>query len=114
ATAEFVALAEVVGQTEGTFLEMVADLSRPFDDTTLERMASMSRAAGRSLNWNLLAPNSRLPHLYEAQLAASDYAAQRGGKVIALAAVRPISIVVSFAAGMVLDSFPGWQEVMAL
>jgi len=114
ATAEFVALAGVVGQTEGTFLEMVADLSRPFDDTTLERMASMSRAAGRSINWNLLAPNSRLPHLYEAQLAASDYAAQRGGKVIALAAVRPISIVVSFAAGMVLDSFPGWQEVMAL
>jgi len=111
---EYVALAEVVGHAEGTFLEMVADVSRPFDEETLERMTSMSRAAGRSLNWNLLAPNSRLPQLFDAQLAASDYAAQRGGRIMALAAVRPISLVLTFESGMVLDSFPGWQQVMAL
>ncbi len=111
---EYVALAEVVGHAEGTFLEMVMDVSRPFDEETLERMTSMSRAAGRSLNWNLLAPNSRLPQLFEAQLAAGDYAAQRGGRVLALASVRPISLVLTFESGMVLDSFPGWQQVMAL
>ena len=113
-TREFVALAAVAGQAEGTFLEMVADLSRPFDEVVLERMASMSRAAGRSLNWNLLSPESRVPQLFKAQLAASDHAAERGGKVIALAAVRPISLVLTFAAGMVLDAFPGWRDVMAL
>ena len=113
-TDEFIALAEVVGRSEGTFLEMVADAARPFTEGVLERMAGMSRAAGRTLNWNLLSPDSRLPELFEQQLAASDYAAARGGKVLALAAVRPISLVLSFASGMVLDSFPGWQTVMAL
>ena len=113
-TDELVALAKVAGEAEGTFLEMVADVGVEFSHETLERMASMSRAAGRALNWNLLSPDSRGKALFEAQLAASDYAAQRGGKVIALAAPKAISIVVSFAAGMVLDAFPGWREAMTL
>jgi N-acyl-D-aspartate/D-glutamate deacylase len=113
-TEEFVALARVAGQAEGTFLEMVADVGMKFSEQTLERMTAMSRAAGRSLNWNVLSPDARVPDLYETQLAASDYAAQRGGKVIALAAPKPISVVLSFAAGMILDAFPGWQDAMAL
>jgi N-acyl-D-aspartate/D-glutamate deacylase len=111
---EFIALAQVAGAAEGTYLEMVADVGREFSEETMERMASMSRAAGRALNWNLLAPDSRLPKLFETQLAASDYAAQRGGRVIALAAPKPVSVILTFATGVVLDAFPGWKEVMAL
>ena len=113
-TNEYVALAAVAGRFEGTYLEMVADPSSGFSDEVLERMAAMSKAAGRSINWNLLSPNSSCPEISEAQLRASDYAAERGGKVIALVAPRPPSLVLSFAAGMVLDAFPGWREVMSL
>lgn len=31
-----------------------------------------------------------------------------------MAAVRAISLVLTFESGMVLDSFPGWQQVMLL
>jgi N-acyl-D-aspartate/D-glutamate deacylase len=107
-------LARVVGEFEGAWLEMVSDVGTPFSEANLERMASMSKAAGRTLNWNVLSPDSRHKDVFESQLAASDYAARRGAKVIALAAPQPIKVVLSFAAGMIIDSFAGWEEVMAL
>lgn len=111
---ELVSLARVVGEFEGAWLEMVSDVGTPFSEANLERMASMSKAAGRTLNWNVLSPDSRHKEVFESQLAASDYAARRGAKVIALAAPQPIKVVLSFAAGMIIDSFAGWEEVMAL
>jgi len=111
---ELVSLARVVGEFEGAWLEMVSDVGTPFSEANLERMASMSKAAGRTLNWNVLSPDSRHKDVFESQLAASDYAARRGAKVIALAAPQPIKVVLSFAAGMIIDSFAGWEEVMAL
>ena len=111
---ELVALAAEVGKVEGTFLEMVAEMGHAFSEETLDLMATMSSTAGRAMNWNLLNANSVNPDLFEAQLAASDYVAARGGRLFALAAPKPITLVVTFAAGMNIDAFPGWQDVMTL
>jgi len=111
---ELFALAAVVGEHEGTWLEMVSDTGSSFSPANVSRMTDMSKIAGRSLNWNVLSPDSRYREIYENQLAASDYAAQRGAKVLALAAPQPIRLVLSFEAGMVIDAMPGWADVMAL
>jgi len=112
--AELMALAAVVRQHEGTWLEMVSDTGSSFKPENVERMTAMSLAAQRSLNWNVLSPNSRFREIYDNQLAASDYAAERGARVIALAAPQAISLVLSFEAGMVIDAMNGWGPVMSL
>lgn len=112
--AELIALAAVVGAYEGTWLEMVSDTGSSFSPENVSRMTEMSLAAGRALNWNVLSPNSRYREIYDNQLSASDYAAQRGARVIALAAPQPIRLVLTFEAGMVIDAIPGWDKVMAL
>lgn len=112
--AELMALAAVVRGHEGTWLEMVSDTGSSFKPENVERMTAMSLAAQRSLNWNVLSPNSRFPEIYDNQLAASDYASERGARVIALAAPQAISLVLSFEAGMVIDAMNGWGAVMSL
>ena len=112
--AELMALAAVVKGYEGTWLEMVSDTGTSFSPRNVERMTEMSLAADRPLNWNVLSPDSRYRAEYDNQLAASDYAAERGAKVIALTAPQPIGLVFNFEAGMVIDAFHGWGEVMAL
>lgn len=111
---EMLALAAVVRDHEGTWLEMVADPGAGFTPETVALMTNMSLAAGRSLNWNVLSPDYRYRAVYDNQLAASDYAAERGARVIALAAPQPIRLVLSLEAGMIFDAMPGWAPVMAL
>lgn len=112
--AELMALAAVVKKYEGTWLEMVSDTGSSFTPENVALMTDMSLVAQRSLNWNVLSPNSRFREIYDNQLAASDYAAERGARVIALAAPQAISLVLTFEAGMVIDAMHGWGAVMAL
>lgn len=111
---EVLGLAEITGEFEGTYLECAPEQVRGFSEATRDRMTQMSRNARRPINWNFLLPNSTLPQVSADQLAASDYAAARGGKIIALAPAKPPSFVLSLAIGMLFDAFPGWAEVMAL
>ena len=48
------------------------------------------------------------------KLRASDYAAERGGRVIALTAPMPAETRLNFESGFVLDALDGWTEPMAL
>ena len=50
----------------------------------------------------------------EHNLAASDYASEHGGKVIALTVPCAIQTRLSFQSGFVLDALNGWREPMAL
>jgi N-acyl-D-aspartate/D-glutamate deacylase len=104
-----------VADHEGTTLEaIVAGCINGFTDDEVELLAAMSLAARRPLNWNVLGVSSLNPTGHEHQLAASDAAAARGGRVVALTLPHPMSMRLSFLTGFVLDGLPGWREVLHL
>jgi N-acyl-D-aspartate/D-glutamate deacylase len=110
---ELIALAAVTGEHEGTTLEFIPEVGG-FQQRHLELMADMSRAGNRPLNWNVLVPNAaRAEHVWE-MLGASDYAAEHGGKVLALTVPDVMTTFITFKAGFILDAFPGWAKTMAL
>jgi N-acyl-D-aspartate/D-glutamate deacylase len=112
---ELLALAACVADHEGTTLEaIVAGCINGFTDDEVELLAGMSRTARRPLNWNVLGVSSLNPTGHERQLAASDTAAARGGRVVALTLPHPMSMRLSFLTGFVLDGLPGWREVLHL
>ena len=112
---ELLALAGCVAEHEGTTLEaIVAGCINGFTDDEVELLAGMSLAARRPLNWNVLGVSSLNPTGHERQLAASDAAAARGGRVVALTLPHPMSMRLSFLTGFVLDGLPGWREILHL
>jgi N-acyl-D-aspartate/D-glutamate deacylase len=112
---ELVALASAVRDIEGTTLEAIlAGCINGFTDAERDLLADMSSAARRPLNWNVLGVSSMNPTGHESQLAASDHAASRGGRVVALTLPHSMRLRLSFLSGFVLDGFPGWREVLSL
>jgi N-acyl-D-aspartate/D-glutamate deacylase len=112
---ELLALAACVAEHEGTTLEaIVAGCINGFSDDEVELLAGMSSVARRPLNWNVLGVSSLNPTGHERQLAASDAAAARGGRVVALTLPHPMSMRLSFLTGFVLDGLPGWREILHL
>jgi N-acyl-D-aspartate/D-glutamate deacylase len=110
---ELVALSTVAGQHEGTTLEFIPSVGG-FEEPHLELMAAMSKAANRPLNWNVLVPNAaRAEHVWT-MLGASDFAAERGGKVVGLTVPDVITTFLTLKAGFVFDALPGWRKTMAL
>jgi N-acyl-D-aspartate/D-glutamate deacylase len=105
--AELLALAAVVGEFPGTTLEFIPAVTA-FGQAQMERMAHLSRAAQRPLNWNLIVPNPGNPEYLKLQLSAGDYAAQHGGRVVGLAIAGPITTRLNFLSVFVLDALPGW------
>jgi N-acyl-D-aspartate/D-glutamate deacylase len=113
--AELLALSATVGELPGTTLELiVAGTLSKFSDDEIDLMASMSTAADRPLNWNVLAVSALDPNGWRSQLRASDVAAQRGGQVVALTMPHLMRIRLSFLTGFVLDALPGWSDVLGL
>jgi N-acyl-D-aspartate/D-glutamate deacylase len=111
--AELVALAGAIREVEGTTLEAIlAGCINGFTEGERDLLAAMSAAAGRPLNWNVLGVSSLNPTGHEGQLAASDHAAERGGRVVALTLPHAMRLRLSFLSGFVLDGFPGWREVL--
>jgi N-acyl-D-aspartate/D-glutamate deacylase len=110
---ELIALAGALRAHHGTSLEFIPGVGR-FSDEAVDVMAAMSVAAGRPLNWNLLTVIAFAREGVEAQLAASDYAAARGGEVIALTLPQLMSLRLNFVSLFILDALPGWSEVVML
>lgn len=111
--AEMLALAGAIRDHEGTSLEFIPTVGL-FSDEHKDLMASMSRAADRALNWNVLNIVGMAPDLYRSQLTASDYAREHGGRVVALALPQPLALRLNLISGFVLDTLPGWAEVVSL
>jgi N-acyl-D-aspartate/D-glutamate deacylase len=110
---ELLRLAGAVRSHPGTQLELIiAGCLNGFSDDDIDLMASMSLAADRPVNWNVLgvAPGG----MHEHQLDASSRAAERGARVVALTLPQGVRIRLSFLTGFVLDGLPGWREVIAL
>jgi N-acyl-D-aspartate/D-glutamate deacylase len=110
---EFLALSRVVRDFPGTTLEFIPTVGA-FSEAQRDLMASMSLAANRPLNWNVLGVASFAPKASEAQLAASDYAAARGARVIALTPSQVMKLRINLATGFIFDALPGWAAVLGL
>ncbi|HZJ27967.1 MAG TPA: amidohydrolase family protein [Acidimicrobiia bacterium] len=111
---ELVALAAAVRDVPGTTLECIlAGSLNGFTEHEKDLLARMSLAGNRPVNWNVLGVSSLNPTGHETQLAASDDAADRGARVVALTLPHSMRIRLSFLSGFVLDGLPGWGPVMA-
>jgi N-acyl-D-aspartate/D-glutamate deacylase len=110
---ELVALAGVVREFPGTALEFLPGTTA-FDDEQKQLMTDLSLAAGRPLNWNVLAPTSINPGYVEGQLSAGDYARERGAEIIALTVPQPMTVRINLHAGFVFDALHGWAELFRL
>jgi N-acyl-D-aspartate/D-glutamate deacylase len=110
---ELLRLAKVVGEHPGTTLEFIPAVGA-FDESHKEIMAAMSATANRPLNWNVLAVSSYNGDLFRGQLDASDYAAARGGRVLALTVPQGMTQRLNLASGFIFDALPGWGEVIGL
>ncbi len=111
---ETIELAAVCREFPGTSLELLPYAGPRFPDEVVELMTRMSLAAQRPLNWNLLVATADNGDVVANRLAASDYARERGAKIVGLHMPARIAAQVSFYTGFVLDLLPGWQEPMAL
>ncbi len=112
---EVIALCEVVGEHAGTTLEAMTDgCLDQFADDEIELFASMSAAARRPLNWNVLTVDSREPGRIPRQLSAADVAAERGGRIVALTLPVQVPMNMSFLNHCGLFLIPGWGDVLHL
>lgn len=111
---ELLRLARACRDYEGTTIEFLPDLIGGFDEDQMRRMSDLSLAAGRPLNWNAINPDSGMPEYVDQQLSASDYAAERGARVVGLVFAQCVKLCVNFVSCFVLDGIPGWAPVMAL
>ncbi|MCU1463656.1 MAG: N-acyl-D-aspartate/D-glutamate deacylase [Acidimicrobiales bacterium] len=113
--AELLALAEVCGRHAGTSLEFIpASYLRGFSPDDVALMADMSAAADRPLNWNLVLVNREDPDLHRRQLAATEAARARGGRVVPLAMPQNGQLQQDFQIGYVFRALPGWRDVFDL
>jgi N-acyl-D-aspartate/D-glutamate deacylase len=112
-TEELIALAGAVRDHPGTTLEYIPTVGA-FEEEHMDLMASLSLAANRPLNWNPLAVTSQNPDQAANQLRASDYAAERGARVVALAVADAVEVRLSFLSGFILEALPGWSSTMSL
>jgi len=68
----------------------------------------------RDINWNVLGVAAYSRELQKNQLEASDRAAARGGRVIALTPSQVMKLRINLRSGFIFDALPGWPEVLGL
>jgi N-acyl-D-aspartate/D-glutamate deacylase len=107
---ELLRLCEVVSEFPGTGLEYIP--ARAADEMT--RMAAMSLAARRPLNWNILQVASQRANDVAADLEASRYAAGVGALVRALTLPGRSEQRLNLHTGVIFDSLPGWDQLFAM
>jgi N-acyl-D-aspartate/D-glutamate deacylase len=112
---ELLALCEAVRHHEGTTLEgIVEGCLDKFSDEEIELLSSMSAAARRPINWNVLTVDSRAPDRVERQLDAASVAKRSGGEIVALTMPVLVPMNMSFLNYCALNMLPGWGEILGL
>jgi N-acyl-D-aspartate/D-glutamate deacylase len=113
---ELLGLVTAIRRHEGTVLEWGPRTAGqvPFPPADVEQMVAMSRAAGRSLNWNVMSPRVANRELTLRLLDAGETASEQGARIVGLAGVYSYGSRLCLATGSVFDAFPGWEAVMLL
>ena len=112
---ELLALAKVVREHPGTTLEFITDgCLDQFSDQEIDLMVSMSLAAGRPMNWNVMGVSARAAERHEHQLSAGSRAKEAGAKIVALTMPMLGGLKMSFLDYCALHSMPGLKEVLSL
>jgi N-acyl-D-aspartate/D-glutamate deacylase len=112
---ELLALCEVTGQYEGTTLEgIIEGCLDMFKDDEIDLFAEMSAAANRPINWNVLTVDAAAPERVPRQLSASDIAAEKGGKIVALTMPVLVPMNMSLRNFCALNLIPGWGDILSL
>jgi N-acyl-D-aspartate/D-glutamate deacylase len=111
---EIFALCDRVKANEGTTLEVVLqgclDL---FSDEEVEFLTEMSLRGGRPINWNVLSVDSADPERTWHQIRASERAAERGARIIALTMPILVPMNMNFHSFCALNLLPGWGDVLS-
>jgi N-acyl-D-aspartate/D-glutamate deacylase len=110
---EYVELARVAGEHEGTTLEIVPPPGR-FADDQIELMTAMSAAADRPINWNLLNVSRAIWDDCVQRLAASDHAARHGGRILALTLPIANAMRLNFVSGFLFDVLPVFTQLFEM
>ncbi len=113
--AELLELCRVVGEQDGTSLEFITDgCLQGFSEAEIDLMSRMSLEAKRPLNWNVFTIDSTEPDRFENQLRASEAAAERGARIVALTMPILVGMTMSFGGYSAIHQLPGWSDVLAL
>lgn len=107
---ETVALAEVLSEFPGTWLELIPPYDPERPERRIDLPVQMSLAAQRPLNWNLIVVRSEGRDMLDSQLAMGPAAAERGAKVFGLVPAAPIKAIVNFRSGQLLEMLGGWHD----
>jgi N-acyl-D-aspartate/D-glutamate deacylase len=110
---EYVELARVAGEYEGTTLEIVPPPGR-FADDQIELMTAMSAAADRPINWNLLNVSRAIWEDCVQRLAASDHAARHGARILALTLPIANAMRLNFVSGFLFDVLPVFTQLFEM
>jgi N-acyl-D-aspartate/D-glutamate deacylase len=106
-------LCRVVRAYPGTTLEIVPPPGR-FSDAHVELMTSMSLAADRPLNWNLINVATAIADDIGQRLGASDAAAAAGACVIGLVLPGTSAMRLNFTSGFLIDALPVFGQLFEL
>ena len=112
---ELLGLCEVTGRYPGTTLEgIIEGCLDMFKDEEIELFSEMSAAANRAINWNVLTVDASAPDRVPRQLSASDIAAGKGGRIVALTMPVLVPMNMSLRNFCALNLIPGWGDILAL
>ena len=113
--AELSALAHTLRAYPGTSLEFITTgCINGFTDDEIEVMIELSAGADRPLNWNVLSIDPSHPQQHEHQLSASDRAAARHARIVALAMPVTGPSRICFHDYFALYSLPKWKDIFPL
>ena len=110
---ELLALASVVAEFPGTTIEFLP-IPGLFGEATYDLLTRMSLAAQRPLNWNAIVPNASAPEVHRSQVAAGDYAEQRGARVVGLVMADAPHLRLNLISGLLIDSVDAMAPLFRL
>jgi N-acyl-D-aspartate/D-glutamate deacylase len=114
---ELLALCRLVGQYDGTGLEVIVNgclATDGFSEAETALLVAMTAESRRPLNWNVFNPDPAMPHRDALQFAPSRKAREAGGKIAVLTMPGYVPQTQSFLTHCGMQLLPDWKQVFSL